>query len=117
MKGDEPAMKYQKALIFIAGSSLFMCDLIIKISNIKEIPPMLAIDLKFFKKIQMDSFIRKSSPRGFLKQVCFSNFRKEKRREKQTVNMSRQYFDIREDEQVSIKIRRYTCLFNISNAG
>ena len=117
MKGDEPTMKYQKALIFIAGSSLFMCDLIIKISNIKEIPPILAIDLKFLKKIQMDSFIRKTSPRGFLKQVCFSNFRKEKRREKQTVNMSRQYFDIREDEQVSIKIRRYPCLFNISNAG
>ena len=65
----------------------------------------------------MDSFIRKTSPRGFLKQVCFSNFRKEKRREKQTVNMPRQYFDIREYEQVSIKIRSYPCFFNISNAA
>ena len=46
----------------------------------------------------------------------FSNFGKE-RREKQTVNMPRQYFDIREDEQLSIKIRKYPCLFNISNAG
>ena len=27
MKGDEPAMKYQKVLIFIARSSLFICDL------------------------------------------------------------------------------------------
>ena len=31
--------------------------------------------------------------------------------------MSRQYFNIREDEQLSIKIRKYPCLFNISNAG
>ena len=31
--------------------------------------------------------------------------------------MPRQYFDIREDEQFSIKIRKYPCLFNISNAG
>ena len=46
----------------------------------------------------------------------FSNFGKE-RREKQTVNMPRQYFDIREDEQLSIKIRKYLCLFDISNAG
>ena len=45
----------------------------------------------------------------------FSNFGKE-RREK-TVNMPRQYFDIREDEQLSIKIRKYLCLFDISNAG
>ena len=45
----------------------------------------------------------------------FSNFGKE-RREKQTVNMPRQYFDIREDEQLSIKIRKYLCLFDISNA-
>ena len=28
-----------------------------------------------------------------------------------------QYFDIREDEQLFIKIRKYPCLFNISNAG
>ena len=46
----------------------------------------------------------------------FSNFGKE-RREKQTVNMPRQYFDIKEDEQLSIKIRKYLCLFDISNAG
>ena len=31
--------------------------------------------------------------------------------------MPRQYFDIREDEKLSIKIRKYPCLFNISNAG
>ena len=31
--------------------------------------------------------------------------------------MPRQYFDIREDEQLSIEIRKYPCLFNISNAG
>ena len=31
--------------------------------------------------------------------------------------MQGQYFDIREDEQLSIKIRKYPCLFNISNAG
>ena len=67
MKGDEPAMKYQKVLIFIAGSSLFICDLMIKVSNIKEIPPILTIDLKFLFKIQMELFIRKTSPRGFLK--------------------------------------------------
>ena len=42
---------------------------------------------------------------------------KEKRREKQTVNIPRQYFDIREDGQLSIKITKYPCLFNISNAG
>ena len=66
MKGDEPAMKYQKVLIFIAGSSLFICDLMIKVSNIKEIPPILTIDLKFLFKIQMELFIRKTSPRGFL---------------------------------------------------
>ena len=29
--------------------------------------------------------------------------------------MQGQYFDIREDEQLSIKIRKYLCLFNISN--
>ena len=28
-----------------------------------------------------------------------------------------QCFDIREDEQLPIKIRKYPCLFNISNAG
>ena len=48
----------------------------------------------------MEIFIRKTSPPGFLKQVCFSNFHKEKRREKQTVNMPRQYFNIMEDEQL-----------------
>ena len=31
--------------------------------------------------------------------------------------MPRQYFDIREDEQLSIKVRKYPCPFNISNAG
>ena len=31
--------------------------------------------------------------------------------------MLRQYFDIREDEQLSIKIRKYPCPFNLSNAG
>ena len=31
--------------------------------------------------------------------------------------MPRQYFDIREDEQLSIKIIKYPCLFNISSAG
>ena len=31
--------------------------------------------------------------------------------------MPRQYFDIKEDEQLSIKIRKYPCLFNTSNAG
>ena len=31
--------------------------------------------------------------------------------------MLRQYFDIREDEQLSIKIRKYPCLFDVSNAG
>ena len=31
--------------------------------------------------------------------------------------MPRQYFDIREDEQLSIKVRKYHSLFNISNAG
>ena len=65
----------------------------------------------------MEIFIRKTSPPGFLKQVCFSNFHKEKRREKQTVNMPRQYFNIMEDEQLYIEIRKYPCPFNISNAG
>ena len=67
MKGDEPAMKYQKVLIFIAGLSLFICDLMTKVSSIKEMPPILTIDLKFLFKIQMELFIRKTSPRGFLK--------------------------------------------------
>ena len=31
--------------------------------------------------------------------------------------MIRQYFDIREAEQLSIKITKYSCLFNISNGG
>ena len=52
MKGDEPAMKYQKVLIFIAGLSLFICDLMTKVSNIKEIPPILTIDLKFLLKFK-----------------------------------------------------------------
>ena len=51
MKGDEPAIKYQKVLISIAGSSLFICDFMIKVLNVKEIPPILTIDLKFFFKI------------------------------------------------------------------
>ena len=67
MEGNEPAMKYQKVLIFIAGSSFFICDLVIKVSNIKEIPPILTIDLKLLLKIQIELFIRKTSPRGFLK--------------------------------------------------
>ena len=104
MKGDEPAMKYQKVLIFIAGLTLFICDLMIKVSNIKEIPSILTIDFKFFKKIQIELFIRKTSPHGFLRQVCFPNFRKEKRREKQTVNMPRQYFDIREDNSFPFRL-------------
>ena len=66
MKGDELAMKYQKVLIFIAGSS-FICDLMIKVSNIKELLPILTIDLKFRFKIRMELFIRKTSPHGFLK--------------------------------------------------
>ena len=32
--------------------SLFICDLTIKISNIKEIPPLLTIDLNFFLKLK-----------------------------------------------------------------
>ena len=88
MKGDELAMKYQKVLIFMAGSS-FICDLMIKVSNIKELLPILTIDLKFRFKIRMELFIRKTSPRGFLKQVRFANLCKEKRRAKQTVNMPR----------------------------
>ena len=67
MEGNEPAMKYQKVLIFIAGSSFFICDLVIKVSNIKEIPPILTIDLKLLLKIQIELFIRKTSPHGFLK--------------------------------------------------
>ena len=50
MKVDEPAMKYQQVLIFIAGSSPFTCDLVIKVWNIKEISPILTIDLKFLFK-------------------------------------------------------------------
>ena len=67
MKDDEPAMKYQKILAFIAGSSLTICDLMIKVSNIKEIPPTLTIDLKILFEIQMELFIRKTPPLGFLK--------------------------------------------------
>ena len=88
MKGDELAMKYQKVLIFIAGSS-FICDLMIKVSNIKELLPILTIDLKFRFKIRMELFIRKTSPHGFLKQVRFANLCTEKRRAKQTVSMPR----------------------------
>ena len=43
--GDE----ISKFLIFIDGSSLFICDLMIKVSNIREMPPILTIDLIFFK--------------------------------------------------------------------
>ena len=64
----------------------------------------------------MEVFIRKTSPRGFLKKVCFSNLCKEKRREKQNVNMPRQSFDIRENEQFSIEIKKCPCLFDKSNA-
>ena len=39
------------------------------------------------------------------------------RREKQIVNMPRQSFNIREDEQVSVGIRKYPCLFDKSNSG
>ena len=67
MKDDEPAMKYQKILVFIAGSSLIICDLMIKVSNIKEIPPTLTIDLKILFEIQTELFIRKTPPLGFLK--------------------------------------------------
>ena len=49
------------------NSSLFICDVMIKVSNIKEILPILAIDLKFLFKIQIELFIRKMSPHGFLK--------------------------------------------------
>ena len=51
MKADEPAIRYQKVLIFITGLSLFICDLIIKVSNIKGIPSLLTIDLKILFKI------------------------------------------------------------------
>ena len=67
MEGNEPAMKYQKVFISIAGSLFFICDLVIKVSNIKEIPPILTTDLKFLLKIQIELFIRKTSPCGFLK--------------------------------------------------
>ena len=56
MKVDEPAMKYQKVLIFIAGSLLIICNFMVKVSNIKEILPILTIDLKFLFKIQMELF-------------------------------------------------------------
>ena len=38
-----------------------------KVLNIKEIPPILTRDLQFLFKIQMELFIRKTSPRVFLK--------------------------------------------------
>ena len=60
-------MKYQKVWIFIVGSWLFICDLMIKVSNIKEIRPILTTDLIFLKKIQMKLCIRKTLQRGFLK--------------------------------------------------
>ena len=66
MKGDEPAMKYRKVVIDIAVSSLFVCDMI-KVLNIKEIPPILTIDLKFLFKIKMELFTMKTSPHAFLK--------------------------------------------------
>ena len=31
--------------------------------------------------------------------------------------MSRQFFDISEDEQLSIEIRKYPCIFDKSNVG
>ena len=61
-------------------------------------------------------FIRKTSPHGFLKKFVFQISVK-KREEKNKLNMPRQYFDIREDEQLTIKIRKYPCLFIMSNAG
>ena len=64
----------------------------------------------------MELFIRKTSSSGFLKEVCFSNLLKEKRRAKQPVNMPRQLFDIREDEQLSNEIRKYPCLFGKMNS-
>ena len=66
MKDDEQAMKHQKFLVFVAGSSLIICDLMIKVSNIKEIPPILTIDLKFLFEIHMELFIKKTPPLGFL---------------------------------------------------
>ena len=53
-----------KNVSFIA---LFICDLKIKVLNIKEILPILTIDLKFIFKTLMKLFIRKTSPPGFLK--------------------------------------------------
>ena len=59
MKDDELAMKYQKVLIFVASSSLFICDLMIKVSNIKEIPPILTMDLKFLLKFKWNYLLEK----------------------------------------------------------
>ena len=39
----------------------------IKVPNIKEIPPILTTGLKLLFKIQIELFIRKTSLRGFLK--------------------------------------------------
>ena len=53
----------------------------------------------------------------FFKIVCFSNLCKEKMREKQTVNMPRQFFHTRKDGLLSFENRKYPYLFDISNAG
>ena len=50
MKGNELAMKCQKALKFVPSSWLFISDLMIKVSDIKEILLILTIDLKFLFK-------------------------------------------------------------------
>ena len=63
----------------------------------------------FFLKFKCNYLLEK------LHHVVFKNkyvFQISVKIEKQTVNMPRQYFDIREDEQLFIKIRKYPCLFN-----
>ena len=60
----------------------------IKVSNIKKLPPILTIDLKFLFKIQIELFVRKTSPRAFVFIFFLFKFRK-----------------------------KYLCLFDISNAG
>ena len=67
MKADEPAMKYQKFLIFVASLSLFICDIMIKVSNMKEIPSILTIDLNFLFKIKWNYLLENFTIRGFQK--------------------------------------------------
>ena len=45
--GDEISESFDIFRRFVA----FICDLMIKVSNIKEIPPILKIDIKFLFKI------------------------------------------------------------------